>query len=140
MNMPGEKRQQSDEKYGRFLGGAQKAIIILVVVLVVLVVVYLSQRTYALGYEAASYKPSVSESDAEVKSITITEDMSASDIGNLLINEGIIDESLEAFLMQDMLSGLHGEYIAGTYELNASMSVDKILQIICTPSEDEDDN
>ena len=138
--MPGEKRQQSDEKYGRFLGGAQKAIIILVVVLVVLVVVYLSQRTYALGYEAASYKPSVAEGDAEVKSITITEDMSASDIGNLLINEGIIDESLEAFLMQDMLSGLHGEYIAGTYELNASMSVDKILQIICTPSEDEDDN
>ncbi len=140
MNMPGEKRRTEEGDYGRFLSGAQKAIVILVIVLVVLFVVFLSQRAYSLGYETVSYKPTVSESEAVTKTVTITEDMSASDIGHLLIDEGLIDESIEAFLMQDTLSGLHGEYVPGTYELDSSMSVNDILQIICTPPEDEDDN
>ena len=140
MNMPGEKKPNYSKKYGMFLGGAKAVILILVIVLIIFVVIFLSQRAYFLGYETASYKPVASESEAVEIEVTITDDMSASDIGELLMEKGLVDESLEAFLLQDMLSGLHGEYIAGTYTLNTSLTVDEILQIICTEPEDENDN
>lgn len=140
MNMPGERKQRHSRGYRIFLGGAKTVIFILVVVLLIMVVIYVCQRSYSLGYESTTYEPIASESDARKVDITITADMSASDIGELLINEGVIEESLQAFLIQDRLSGLHGEYIPGTYSLSTSQTVDEILQIICTEKEEEDDS
>jgi cell division protein YceG involved in septum cleavage len=141
MEMPGEKKPAHSKRYGIFLKGAKTAIFALIAVLVVFFVIFLSQKAYFLGYETASYEPEVSsESEAKEVTITINARMSASDIGKLLIEEGLIDESLEAFLLQDMLSGLHGEYVPGTYTLNNSLTVDEMLQIICTEPEDENDN
>lgn len=140
MNMPGEKKPNYSKGYGRLLGGAKAAIIALVCVLAVFLVIFFSQKAYSLGYETATYEPVASESEADETEITIAQGMSASDIGKMLIDSGLIDESLEAFLLQDMLSGLHDQYVPGTYTLNNSLTVDEILQIICTQPEEEDDN
>ena len=140
MNMPGEKKPNYSSGYSKILGGAKILIIVLVCILAVFLVIFFSQKAYSLGYETASYKPVASESEADEINITIAQGMSASDIGKMLIDSGLIDESLEAFLLQDMLSGLHDQYIPGTYTLNNSLTVDEILQIICTEPEEENDN
>ena len=140
MNMPGEQKQDHSRRYAAFLKAAKTAIYVLAAILVIFLIIFLAQRAYSLGYETASYKPVDSESQAREITVTINSQMSASDIGKMLIEEGLVDESLPAFLLQDILSGLHGEYVPGTYTLNTSQSVDEILQVICTPPEDEDDN
>lgn len=140
MQMPGDKKTKHSKGYNALLNTVKIVIIALAVVLVVFVVIFLAQRAYNIGYEAANYSNASSDNEAEDVYFTVREGMTASDIGEALIKAELIDESLDAFLLQDQLSGLHDEYIPGTYALNPSMSVDDILEIICTPAEDEDDN
>ena len=135
MNMPGEKKPNHSKGYGIFLGWAKFIIFVLIAILIVFFIIYLSVMAYSLGYESTAYEPVTTESEAVEIEITITRDMTASDIGQMLIDEGVIDESLQAFLIQDRLSGLHGEYVAGTYTLSTALTVDEILQIICTEEE-----
>lgn len=137
MNMPGEKKQNYSKAYGTVLSIFKMAIFGLAVLLLIFVVIFLARSVYYLGYESTSYEAIDSASDAVEITITITGNMTASDIGELLIEEGVIDESIGAFLIQDRLSGLHDSYIPGTYTLNTSLTVDEILQLICTEQEEE---
>ena len=66
--------------------------------------------------------------------------MSIKDVGKLLIEKNIVNESLTAFLIQEKLSDYHDSFIPGTYTLNPSMTIDEILKTISTDPEAEDDN
>ncbi len=138
MNMPGEKNVKHGKAYAIVLNGAKLVVVALFAVLVVFLIIYFSKKAYTLGYETATYEPVTSENEAVEIEVTITRSMTATDIGEMLIEAGLVNESLEAFLLQDRLSGLHDEYIPGTYTLDTSLTVDEILQIICT--EEDDDN
>ena len=138
MNMPGENRRYG-KGYKAFMASAKTAILILVVVLFVIVVVFLSRRAYSLGYEVSSYKP-VQEQEAQEAAILIKSGMTIRDVGKLLIENGIISESLEAFLIQERLSSWHDSFVPGVYVLNSSMSIEDILQAISPSEETEEES
>ena len=107
----------------------------IILILVIALIVVFSVKAATLSYEVTSYK-SASSSKGDDVEVTITADMDISDLGNLLIEKGIINESLEAFLIQENLSDYHDKYISGTYVLNPNMTVEEILKTIST-TEDE---
>ncbi len=138
MKMPGESNKNDNIGYKTFVVSAKVVIRVLVIVLFIFIVIFLSRKAYSLGYEVASYEPESIENPEDI-SVTITMDMSVRDVGNLLIEKGIIDESIEAFLIQERLSDYHNMFLPGVYMLNSTMSIDDILGTISTPvSEDEE--
>ena len=110
---------------------------ILLIVLIIMGIVYVSKKLYALGYETFSVRP-VAESAEEGKDVTvvITKKMTMKDVGALLIEAGLIEESEEAFLIQAKVYGYEDKLIPGPYVLNTSMSVDEMLEIMSTPKEE----
>ena len=60
----------------------------------------------------------------------VTADMSEGEIGEMLIENGLIDEDLLVFRAQVLFSGYHGELLPGTYILNTSQTVDEMLEIL----------
>ena len=136
MNMPGEKNEKGNLGYKTVVISARILVRVLVIVLFVVVVIFISKKSYSLGYEVTAYKPAGKE---EVKDIefTITMDMKIEDVGKALIEKGIIKESLEAFLIQESVSDHHGKFIPGTYILNENMTVEEILKTISTVPEEE---
>jgi UPF0755 protein len=135
MNMPGEHTDEQSRGYRVFVFSAKTVVKILFVVLVVVVVAFLARRAYSLGYEVSSYKPSEAQ-DAEDVAILIREGMTAREVGELLIENGVIRESLDAFLIQERLSKYHDAYVPGMFVVNPSMNIEEILAILCTPAQE----
>ena len=108
---------------------------LVIVILIAALATVIAIKSYQLGYEITSYKP-VSGRDVQDVVITITPDMSVRDVGNLLIEKGIVNESLTAFLVQERLSDYHDRFIPGTYLLNPTQTVEMILETISTPEEE----
>lgn len=130
----------SEKKYRFFLTGARTSVKILFAILLVVVVIFLAGRACSLGYEVTSYKPLTTSDSVLDQEIEITSDMSIEDVGRLLIDKEIINESLNAFLIQEQFSDYHNQFIPGTYTLNPSMTIDEILKTISTDPEEENDN
>lgn len=59
--------------------------------------------------------------------VTVTEGMSAKEMGELLYDRGLIDDK-QLFNVQYMLSEYRKDLKAGTYELSTSMTVDEMLK------------
>ncbi len=135
-----EEEFDSEKKYLFFLTGARTSVKILFAILLVVVVIFLAGRACALGYEVTSYKPLTTSDSVLDQEIEITSDMSIEDVGRLLIDKEIINESLNAFLIQEQFSDYHDQFIPGTYTLNPSMTIDEILKTISTDPEEENDN
>ncbi len=135
-----EEEFDSEKKYRFFLTGARTSVKILFAILLVVVVIFLAGRACSLGYEVTSYKPLTTSDSVLDQEIEITSDMSIEDIGRMLIDKEIINESLNAFLIQEQFSDYHDQFIPGTYTLNPSMTIDEILKTISTDPEEENDN
>ncbi len=135
-----EEEFDSEKKYLFFLTGARTSVKILFTILLVVVVIFLAGRACALGYEVTSYKPLTTSDSVLDQEIEITSDMSIEAVGRLLIDKEIINESLNAFLIQEQFSDYHDQFIPGTYTLNPSMTIDEILKTISTDPEEENDN
>ncbi len=108
---------------------------LVIVILIAALAAVIAIKAYQLGYEITSYKPSTDRNAQDVE-IIITADMSVRDVGNLLIEKGLIDESLPAFLIQERLSDYHDKFIPGTYQLNPTQTVEMMLETISTPEEE----
>lgn len=137
MDMPGERREKHNKGYRAVLITSKTIVKILVVILFVFVIIFLAKWAYSLGYETAGYTAATSEEAADV-TVQITADMSVRDIGNLLIEEGILDESLNAFLFQEKFSDYHDCEVPGEYVLNPRMGVEEILKIISGAQDGEE--
>ena len=135
-----EEEFDSEKKYRFFLTGARTSVKILFAILLVVVVIFLAGRACSLGYEVTSYKPLTTSDSVLDQEIEITSDMSIEDIGRMLSDKEIINESLNAFLIQEQFSDYHDQFIPGTYTLNPSMTIDEILKTISTDPEEENDN
>ena len=57
-------------------------------------------------------------------------DMEAKELGELLKDNGLIDESLLVFEVQYRLSGYYGGIKDGSYVLNTAQTVDEMLEIL----------
>ncbi len=138
MNMPGDNTDQYSKGYKVFVFSAKTAVKVLFVVLLVVIIVFLARRAYSLGYEVSSYRPYDRNQTGDV-AVIIKSDMSIRDVGELLIQNGILNESLDAFLIQERISDYHDQFRPGIYVLNPSLSVEEILRIISAQPDEEGD-
>ena len=70
------------------------------------------------------------------KTVTVTADMSAKDVGRQLEEKGLIRDA-NLFVVQLGLSSYSGAIKAGTYTLNTSMTAEEMMQIMAAEEDTE---
>lgn len=108
-------------------------------VAVVVLAVYAIYRgallCYDYGYRIFT-EPAVSSGEGRTVTVAITEDMSASDIGQLLENKGLIRDA-RLFVLQYYLSEFRKDVKPGIFELSTSMTAEQMMEAM-TLEEDGD--
>lgn len=121
---------------GRQIVGAVFGTVFRVVVAaVVLMFIYrYSLMAYDYGYRIFGEEP-VDEEPGRDVTIEVAESDDAQDIGLMLEQKGLIRDS-KLFVIHEKLSGSETGIASGTYELNTTMTVDEMLDIMLTASEE----
>ena len=133
------ERYKQSKGYAVAVGGVKGIVRILVYVLISLIIVYLGKTAYGLGYEVFNQKPLESFENAQSISITITDNMSVMEIGELLQEKGLVEKPI-VFWMQEKVSDYRGKIQAGTYTLTAAMPVDEMLAIMARADVEEEED
>ena len=121
---------------GRQIVGAVFGTVIRVVIAaVVLMFIYrYAIMAYDYGYRIFGEEPMEAEPGRDV-SIEVAESDDAEDIALMLEQKGLIrDASL--FMILEKLSGSEAGISAGTYQLNTAMTVEEMLDIMLSASEE----
>lgn len=121
---------------GRQIVGAVFGTVFRVVVAaVVLMFIYrYSLMAYDYGYRVFGEEPIDEEPGRDV-TIEVAESDDAQDIGLMLEQKGLIRDSW-LFVIHEKLSGSETGIASGSYELNTAMTVDEMLDIMLTASEE----
>ena len=129
--MAAGKREERDDSLGYrvALGGIKGVVRVLVIIALIMILIYVGRQAYSLGYEIFDEK-AVDSGDGRAVTVTITDDMFVRQIGKLLISNGLLNESASAFVVQELISGYHGEILPGTYTLRTSMTADDMFPIL----------
>lgn len=101
---------------------------ILVILLILLGFSKMGNFAYDFGYRVFTEKPVSSEPGKDVF-VQIDSSMSELDIGAMLEEKGLV-RSGQLFFVQLKLSAFNGKLKSGTYTLNTSMNVRKMMQIM----------
>ncbi len=98
-----------------------------VVAVVIIMAIYRGAITaYDYGYRVFE-EPAMSAGEGRVISVTITEDMSAKEMGQLFLSKGLIrDEKL--FIVQYYLSEFRKDLKTGDFELSTAMTVEEMME------------
>ncbi len=116
----------------RIIGGALS---FLFLVLVVLGLIRAGQWAYGFGYRVYT-EGAVDSAPGTDKSVTVTSDMSAKEIGDLLEEKGLIRDA-GLFVVQLKLSSYSGQIRSGTYTLNTSMTAEEMMQVMAAEEDTE---
>lgn len=116
----------------RIIGGALS---FLLLVLVVLGLIRAGQWAYGFGYRVYT-EGAVDSAPGTDKSVTVTSDMSAKEIGDLLEEKGLIRDA-GLFVVQLKLSSYSGQIRSGTYTLNTSMTAEEMMQVMAAEEDTE---
>ena len=125
------------QKYALAIGGAKGVIRILVYVFILLIICWLGKTAYGFGYEVFNQKPVDDELSAKSVTVTITEDMSVYQIGEVLQKGGLVEKPL-VFWMQEKISDFSGKLLPGTYELTTAQDIDAMLRTMSQMDEVEE--
>lgn len=112
------------------------AVKIILVILVIMFCISMSHRAYEIGYNIFYEKAIDDSANARTVEVTITADMSVSQIGKLLKEEGLIEDA-EVFQYQERFSSYHGKIKPGTYQLSTGMTPSEMIKEMAEDSEDE---
>lgn len=97
-----------------------------VAVLVILVIYRGAIAAYDYGYRIFE-EPAMSSGDGRSVTVTITEDMSPQEMGQLFLSKGLIrDEKL--FVLQYYFSEFQKELKTGDFELSTAMTVEEMME------------
>lgn len=102
-------------------------------VLIFVGLVRIGQWAYGFGYRVFTESP-VESAPGTDKSVTISDDMSAREIGNLLKEKGLIRDP-DLFVAQLKLSSYSDTIKVGTYTLNTSMTAKEMMQVMSAEEE-----
>lgn len=116
--------------YHAAVTGARGILKILIYICLFLVLVFAGKTAYDFGYDIFNQQPLAEEGSGKDVTIEVKEGMNEREIGELLIENGLIEESLGVFQAQVIFSGYQGTLKAGTYLLNTSQTVDEMLEIL----------
>ncbi len=135
---PGNGHSHTPAKRGQpgtldWIGDAVK---IVLVILVIMFCISMSHRAYEIGYNIFYEKAVDDSANARTVEITVTADMSVSQIGKLLKEEGLIEDA-EVFQYQERFSSYHGKIMPGTYKLSTDMTPSEMIKEMAGNSEDE---
>lgn len=126
-------------KAARIIGGVLDTAVKIVVLVVVVMFTYkYAMMAYDFGYRIFAEEPVSASETAKVISISISEDATAMNIGEVLEDKGLIRDA-KLFYVQEMLSGHHGELKAGIYELSSDMTAEQMIEIITAEPEETDE-
>lgn len=122
-------------KSGNVILAVAGAIFRVVVAIGVVFVIYKGALLcYDYGYRIFT-EPAMSSGEGRQVTVAITEDMSASEIGKLFENKGLVRDS-KLFVLQYYLSEFRAGVGAGVFELSTSMTVEEMMEAMVV-KEDE---
>ncbi len=132
-----ERRRRQQEMNSRqnildWLGTVAKWVLI---VLLIMFFVSLSKKAYSIGYNMFSEKAMAEKGEGETIAIEITSDMSLDTIGQLLQDNGLLEDG-SVFRFQERFSNYHGEIKPGTYDLSTEMTPQEMIAIMAGHSDD----
>lgn len=122
--------KKKNASYRAAVTGARGILKILIYICLLLVLLFAGKTAYEFGYDIFNQQPAATARDGVDVTVQVTESMDEKDVGELLIENGLINESLYVFRAQVIFSGYHGKLLPGTYILNTSQTVDDMLEIL----------
>lgn len=127
-------------KVGHIIGSVLDTMFKIALMAVIVVYTYkYAMQAYAFGYRVFAEEPVSSPEAAKVVSIYIPKETDAMEIGKVLEEKGLIKDA-RIFLVQELLSGHHGELNEGTYELSSAMTPEEMIKVLTAkPAEEEEE-
>lgn len=126
----------------QIIGSIVETIIKIVAVVFIVMFVYNTAiKAYDYGYRVFAEEP-MTFGEGRTISIYVKSEDSVKDIGENLQEKGLIRDA-NLFFVQELLSEYHGKIVPGIYDLNTSMKVDEMLEIMTADyveTEEEDDS
>ena len=111
------------------------------VVIIAVIVTYTyryAMQAYEFGYRISAEEPVSSAETARLISISVTEEATVMDIGEVLEEKGMIRDA-RLFYIQELLSVYHGKLKPGVYELSSDMTAKEMLAVMSAePAEGEE--
>lgn len=93
---------------------------------------------YDFGYRIFEQEP-MATGEGRTVTVAITEDMSAIEMGQMLKEKGLIEDT-RLFFAQYYLSEFQKDIQPGIYELSTSMTVEEMMEIMAAGTEEGDDD
>lgn len=117
----------------RLIGVVISAVLRLIVAVIVVYAVYKGAMTcYSYGYRIFT-EPAVSLGTGRVVTITLKEDATAIELGEMFAEKGLVKDA-KLFALQYMFSEYRKDLIPGTYELNTAMTAEEMMEVMATPA------
>lgn len=122
-------------KSERLIGVVISAILKLIVAVAVVYAVYKGAMTcYDYGYRIFT-EPAVSSGTGRTVTVTIKEDATAMELGELFAEKGLVKDA-KLFALQYMFSEYRKDMIPGTYDLSTAMTAEEMMEVMATPKDD----
>ena len=100
--------KKRDAGYRAALTGAKGTVRLLIYVCVILVIILAAKTSYQFGHDVFAEEPVASRGKGKEVTVQVRSGMEAKELGELLKDNGLIDESLLVFEVQYRLSGYNG--------------------------------
>lgn len=127
--MEDTRKRKKDAGYRAAVKGVRGVLKILIYICLALFLVFLGRQAYTLGYQVFNQQPVDSGEGREI-TVTVTDDMSVMDVGEMLKERGLINTSPLVFWVQEFLSDYHNDILPGEYTLNTNQIVDEMLPVL----------
>ena len=108
---------------------------VVVFVLVIVALVSVGKKAYSFGYKVFA-EEAVSKPPGKDVAVTIEDDTSSGELGELLEDKGLIRDA-KVFQVQYLLSGYKGKLKKGSYILNTSQTAEEMLAVLSGEQETE---
>ncbi len=93
---------------------------------------------YDYGYRIFT-EPAMSAGEGRKVTVSVTSEMSPSDIGKLFESKGLVRDG-RLFVLQYYLSEYVKDVKPGTFELSTAMTVEEMMEVMAASTEDEEDD
>ena len=100
-------------------------LLIIVIALIAIIAIGVGGFSVIMGDADKALDPT----STETMTVTIPTGTSTTGIGNILVEQGIID-SVDSFKLQSKMQGMDGKYKAGEYTLSPAMTMTEIMDVL----------
>lgn len=122
-------------KSGSLVGAVMGAILKVVFAIAAVYIIYKGANIcYEYGYRTFT-EPAISAGEGRTVTVTVPEDMSVMEIGELFEQKGLTRDA-KLFSLQYIFSEYREDVAPGTYELSTSMTAEEMMAAMVPPKEE----